>query len=675
MTLQGEARKEYMRNYKAALKEKKQAAAAEMSLCEELDKKDIESGGKRYKAECRSYAELARLYYGISVQQNDDEEDEAPKPKKKDGPKPLKPVESMILGRKLTFWEWLDTRDQARSDLFWFGQTVQKKDLIPEVHQVICDQFVKKDFKGTYHEGYTVKDVQAAFKRQNRARIAVILDQRGGYKSTINMLDAVQWMINAPDCRIIVLTETFKLAKKFRRQFKEYFSLKKGAKPTDFHLLFPEYVLRGVKGTSEVEYFCPAAIIPGSGDPNLSTASVESAVAGFHCDIMKMDDAISDKNSRTDDLREQVRDIINLADELLDSHGFKDIIGTRYFGGQNPDYYGYLLKLREKGSFNFQYFCRGCWVVKEGFESVPLPELTEDMVICSFPQKFSFKVLKEDLHKNQADDYRNFRNQKLNEPIDSEEASEFKISFPLEDLWKHTYGLSAAPKEGDIYIAWDWAYTVGKSSDYSAGVCGRIYRREDGEWGISVLEVICDKWTPTELAFQIVMFNRKWNPKRTLIEKTICADLLKMEIIRRAQMHGAVMDIYWKQPDQHSDAKRNRIKSLEIKFKDNLLWFVHGIRLDLAFKQFSEYVGDKVRRRHDDIPDAVSLLACFLPRTDFSTMTEEELQSQTDEALRMEQYNRVFGTNSIVRQPNVPQSSPAPSDPRARYNIPGLRLR
>lgn len=615
MPLTGEEKNEYNKQYNIRKREQKKQLDAE--IADAALSADRDADGKRYRSEVRSWKELHQMFHGIN-ENLDEVEEKKQKDKKRTK---VKPSVAKILGQKRTFQEWLDIRDKCRKDGFFLGKFILKHDLLTErVHRIIFDQFVKKNFDGVYKENYSLSDVHNAIAdhHDTRDKELVLIDSRGALKSTINGVDAVQWLLNVPDIRILILTGEDTLAESFLGQIKGYFTLLDGADPTDCHLLFPEYILRGRAASSGTPMLCPARK-HNQKEASLWVNSVTSNLSGWHCDIRKGDDVVTDRNSNTADTRQKLKDKYDGTDSLVDEWGFMDHIGTRYY---TDDWYG--LRIAAKEDAPFKYFCRGCWTVKDEFKEVPLRELTVDMVVLTFPEKVTggvltpksipraWKVLHTLLNKNE----RSFRNQQLNEPTDALLESDYVITFDQESLIKHSYLSSSAPKVGDIYVAWDWAYTDSRNSDYSAGTVGRIYQRvEDGEWGISVLEVDYGKWKPEELAFHIVMLNRKWNPKKTLIEKTNCADLLKLEIARKAYQYSTSLDIYWKVPDHGSDAKRNRIKSLQIKLKNDLLWFVNGLWLDETFKQFANYTGDRKNRgRKDDIPDAVSFLAYFCPR-------------------------------------------------------------
>ena len=91
---------------------------------------------------------------------------------------------------------------------------------------------------------------------------------------------------------------------------------------------------------------------------------------------------------------------------------------------------------------------------------------------------------------------------------------------------------------------------------------------------------------------------------------------MQNELYRIGQKYGAPLEhVWWFEMDHSRGAKRNRIKNLEILLNNDLLWFVKGTWLDIAFKQFSEYKGESsTTKRKDDIPDAISFLVKCSPR-------------------------------------------------------------
>jgi predicted phage terminase large subunit-like protein len=695
--------------------EKAVRESAVQELLAEVEHLDKE--GKRFKSEARSYTKLVRLYYGQPETGDADEELggelEKTKKEKKKGSKRPNPSETRIRiqdsnvdpaqrskGRRrrtaedisyevddvVNFWRWLELRDRARKDLFWLGRLLGKG-LYRSVHQITCDQFVPKNFGGPwlnadgtedtrrapvesmYFEDYSLDDLHDFIDEHHqwREREMMLLDSRGFYKSTIDGVDSVQWLLNCPDIRILIITGEYKLAVAFAKEIKGYFNLSEGQEPTAFHLLFPEYVLRGVDGTSAEPLFCPARIHDQK-EGSLWVNSIVANLSGWHCDIKKGDDIVTDENSNSEEAREKIKVKYDGTDDLLDPHGFMDHIGTRYF---TDDWYGTRLTPNpETGEVApIKYHKRGCWTVKAEYADIPPIKLTEDMVTLNFPQRWTFSKLRTVLLKKYSthgDRY--FRNQQLNEPTDAAEDSGFKISFTEQDLRAHMYQREAAPKSGDIFIVWDWALSDKKTSDYSVGVVARLYKNDAGEWAFVILEIVYDKWKHSELAFQIVALSKRYGPKVTMIEKSNAFEYLKNEIDRVGQRVGYQPYIYWKQPSREENAKRNRIKSVEILLNEHRLHFVLGPWIDDTIKQFTQYTGEKKNKgRKDDIPDAISYLLYVLPAEarpiidkidpEEEKRIEEERDKQFLKARHREAY---FGSDGTRLHPGQP-SQQAPT--------------
>src|SRR5579859_220354 len=246
--------------------------------------------GTFYKSECRSAIRLLAIYEGnnhVGVEDPDVIDKKTGK-KKSNIPNPsiqavriraiqhegiyidpnMKEYRNVFeVNKVVSFLEWLDLRDKARKDLFWLGRLLSRY-FYHNTHQIMCDMFVKKNFDGLLFPEFTSEDVHDAIKVQKKFRIddkgsevdtMILFAPRSSYKSTIDGVDIVQWMLNCPDIRVMILTSVLDLSKQFLSEIKSYFNLPSMADPTAFQLLFPEYVLTGVDGTSEQPIWCTAA--------------------------------------------------------------------------------------------------------------------------------------------------------------------------------------------------------------------------------------------------------------------------------------------------------------------------------------------------------------------------------------------------------------------------------
>ncbi|MFZ2937606.1 MAG: hypothetical protein WA066_02755 [Candidatus Omnitrophota bacterium] len=79
-------------------------------------------------------------------------------------------------------------------------------------------------------------------------------------------------------------------------------------------------------------------------ETNLSTAGIDVAITGMHFRIIICDDLHSEKNSKTKDQIEKVKEHIKLLMPMLEKDGDFIVIGTRW---DDKDTYGWLMELRD----------------------------------------------------------------------------------------------------------------------------------------------------------------------------------------------------------------------------------------------------------------------------------------------------------------------------------------
>jgi hypothetical protein len=115
--------------------------------------RDTIAGKNRFKSEVLDQLSLAKMFTGVEWKETQEEDDRRTSPANKKKKKVInpsahgffgaeKPVHDTIEDLQAAFDNWLALRDRARKDLFWLCE-ILGKDVIPEVHQVVCDQFVK----------------------------------------------------------------------------------------------------------------------------------------------------------------------------------------------------------------------------------------------------------------------------------------------------------------------------------------------------------------------------------------------------------------------------------------------------------------------------------------------------------------------------------------------------
>ena len=572
----------------------------------------------------------------------------------------LKPeFEKFARGSKMSYKDWIAERDRCRKDLFYLGRDILKKDWVESPHKTYCSYFVQKNFDGAYRADYGLAEVHAAIGRQTRfdsegnpTKEMLLLAPRGSYKSTVDGVDCVQWLLNCPDIRILIITGEFKLGQAFLFEIKQYFAKREGQKPTQFHRLFPEYIIDEREGNSDQPLVCPARRLVGQKEPSIWVNSITANLSGWHCDIKKNDDPVTDENSTSATEREKINKKIRNSNNLCDQWGFRDNIGTPYEDG---DYYHERIKAMKQG-VPMVYANHSAWIVKPGFEYLPLKQLHENMVDLLFPEKLSFTALRLTL----LEDEQLFRRQQLCEVGSNPDT----ITFDPEVLRAHILMPTYIPPTGcETFITWDWATSTARTADFSCGAVCQIGK----EKGIIVADMNYGRWKPSDLAFQIVKTAMQYHPKVTLIEKMPGSEFLQMEVARVCRQCDFVMNIWWREPDRMNDAKARRIKGLQTLLNNDRLWFMGGPWNDELFYQLERYTGEKANRgRKDDLPDALSMVQFFIPgetepaRVKSESELEAELKAEHARLMRG-YYDRMFKKEVPVPKPQDDAAVTAPS--------------
>jgi hypothetical protein len=423
--------------------------------------------------------------------------------------------------------------------------------------------------------------------------------------------------------------------------------------------------------------------------PTLWSNSIDSTLSGWHCDVLKFDDVVSNNNCDTDETREKLqKQIINTLN-LVDTWGWIDMLGTRYFP---DDYYGERIAKSKKDpvEFGLKLFVRAAWTVKPKYahlEEKKIRELTEDMVVLTFPDPINgapFSKLRGQL----LDDERTFRCQQLNQPVWGSTVPSFRIE-DLKAAHRQISDDKARRLPGEIKILWDTAKTASKNSDYTVGAVFKIFQKDNRQVAAILLEVEFGKWTQSEIASHMIELDNRWKLWSTArivhrVEDTGGLELLQMKVMTDSiARFGAAPQMFWIKPTNETDAKRNRIKGLEILLIDDRLFFVDGQWLhgeDGTFSQMVNYKGEKSSRtRKDDIPDAMSWITTFLPSS--VELTEEEqglldiaIGEQRHQQFLKAQHEYYFGKSSPVVDPyNTPLDS-GPQQPSSPYSDISKRL-
>lgn len=543
----------------------------------------------------------------------------------------------------------------CRTNLMFLGREVFNKLFTFSTHARICNFFVQKN-------------PSLALDEQDDTKKRLLLFPRGGFKSTIDLIDCVQWIINFPDVRILVVTAESGLATAFIGELKNYFVVSLGATPTNFQTLFPTFTVPKKSDGPEDQFVCPCRT---SGDekkkePTAWAASILSNLPGWHCDIMKSDDVINDKNSDTAVLIGKVKKKANMAGALVDPGGYKDFIGTPYA----PNDLYTAVKIDVEDELDLKELSKPAWWLRQ--ESIHKEE--RDCVDVDYELLFEFDKLGKKrlthkfLREARRTDPQMFNSQYLLNP-----AGIKKIKFSLELLLKQTISREQLPAKLSYYILWDFAYAANTQNDYSVGAVIGL----DEENRIYVLEILRDHYLDSELARAVATSNHQYRPRLVPVENSNGAQFLESSIRRYSEEMGVdYIPLDFFKVDRSLNAKATRIGALEPLLRDGRLFFLNEIDcLDDLYKEFKEF-GSAI---HDDIPDAISHVHRILP-TQLSMPpggpAEKERRQRVWKALEERRFeDMIFQQGEYA--PVIPQApiEPEPgtgNDIDDPYGIPGL---
>jgi predicted phage terminase large subunit-like protein len=498
-------------------------------------------------------------------------------------------------------------RFKAQTDLWFLSKEIFHRDLFERTHRPVVDFFLKKTpFKPAFQKDsqYTLADFHQAIEAiaSLAQRKGICLYPRGSYKSSLDEDDITQWTICFPDIRILIMVGESSLGEAFVPNIKQRFILEKDREPTEFQLLFPEFVIDletdRDKGGAQ-EYWCPARKL-NQKEPTLGSISILGSTSGWHCDILKCDDVITDTTPIADHRSRSkiMRKFVTTAN-LLDPHGVLELIGTRY---HEEDLYEHV-KTTLKDS---RYLCGASWTALPHARLQKLKDLNERDVVLLFPERQGFAFLREKLLLDEE----TFCLQQLNNPS----AVGPSVKFRIEDLRAAT---TRVPQNNSFkrYNFWDVATTDSEGSDYS---CGGFVSIDTQKWIAYLHVLIMDKFTPSELAFQIAKLAKETNPERVMFEKYVATSKswLEEEVIKNATAWGYPIPVYAFKTDKGKNAKGIRICGLEPLIRGGRLFLSNLIpNIEILYRQFTDFKGMPHPKRHDDGPDMLSFLRMVMPMT------------------------------------------------------------
>jgi phage terminase large subunit-like protein len=487
---------------------------------------------------------------------------------------------------------------------------------------------------------FVAKDESKPLDKQDRRKERLLLYPRGIFKSTLDVIDAVQWVLCFPDIRILFLTGGKGLAVEFLSEFKSHFMIDPD-EPTFMNIYFPEFCKEDTKEEQGNMYvFISPARKHFSKEPTAMASSVDSKLSGKHYDVMKVDDAVTNDTPEDADTLKKIYNNFNVITKMLMPYGYLDIVGTRY---HDLDMYGELLNINigeiaktrdeeagelalweysENKTTGFQTLIGRAIVPKPGIYK-DIKELEEDECIVHFPEYLPFAKLKYEWHKSE----------KASEgQYNQNPRPKSTTTFTLPLLQRQTIDHTKIPYSGPITITWDFAFSKKKNRDFSTASVARWNDKAE----MFIIDIVRGRYIHTDLAKAVVKLAMDWRPVIIAIEDAAGSRFLEPTIIAEAEKTGmqdviaVCKRIDWFPPDPQDGAKQIRMSSLHPWLVNNRLFFAKFLPyLDILYNEFQLCL---VSHHHDDIPDVIAQQPRYAPHMAQMLATQQSASYSAEDA-------------------------------------------
>lgn len=507
-----------------------------------------------------------------------------------------------------------------------------------EWHQPVADVFVTKSPPATGEDPAAALERQLA-QASSYKRRRIILLPRKTYKTTFNIADSVQWVVDFPEVAIMVMCASNSpdspLADAFVAEVASHFYCPPGSPQTAFHICFPEHVI--TKLPKAGEFYTPART-KFRRDPTVKGVSIEQSLSGWHPDIIKSEDVQDNRNSQTAFALKKVRKNFYLNLKMLGETGLLDVTGTRY----GPmDLYGDMIT---KAASDTIVYWKPAYTRRAHAFKLEDDELTEADVVLQFPEQLSWLFLRSEKELDPETYWTQYMN--------IAEGS-FVPTFPMEKLEAAKVPEAMTRQDDKVHICWRFEYAESKYAACAVGL--------EHESRITIVEVIRGQFPPTGLARRVVSCARRWETHRVEIEETPGANTMTNHIRNEALAQNWRIEIKWSEFLQDETARALSIKSAEPHLVAGRLLFHDDVaNLPEVFRQLYQFG----MVEETEIASVVSRVAAKLPASIAAQNFETSDEDQWQEFISEDAYNRVYGRGQYSEPEPLPEPEPEWEPPR-----------
>lgn len=461
---------------------------------------------------------------------------------------------------------------RCKTDLFFLAKEILNYDkMTPATHQELCDYTTS--ILPNPPEPST--EMEPGF--DPRKNLLLLLMPRGTFKSSVVTVSfTLQFILNEPNARVLIDSETFSKSKAFLREIQDHLMLNDKYREVfkSIHGMYPFEKKSTAKLWTDSEVILPCRTRPLK-EPTISCAGIDVTKNGMHYDLVIGDDLHSERNVTNAEQIGQVIEHYKLVFSLLDPGKPLIIIGTRW---HELDLYGHIIDFES-----------------EDFNILKKSAYKEDGSLF-FPEVLSEEAL-DKIRRRQGASI--FSKQYLNEPVSDENAT-FKREYIKRVPWSEVDGRP---------INWYWlvdpSYTdprsTGQYSDYAALVlCGMDYQRD-----LYVRHVVRQKMTYSDIIDKMFELNNDphfrdvKNPKWIL--EVIGTKSLSYELSNEQRRRNTWLNVT--ELKTQTNSKEERIRGLAPFYESGHIFHIQECpqldEFEIELLQFPT-------GRHDDIIDCLA---------------------------------------------------------------------
>ena len=369
-----------------------------------------------------------------------------------------------------------------------------------------------------------------------RKNLMLLLMPRGTFKSSVVTIGfTLQYILNEPDCRILIDSETYSKSKAFLREIIGH--LENNEKYREMfkaiHGMYPFETKSKAKLWTDSEIILPCRKRDRK-EPTVSCAGIDVTKNGMHYDLIIGDDLHSENNVTNKEQIQKVKDHYRLAFSLLDPGQPMIIIGTRW---DYNDLYQHIIDY-EQEDFNI--------LKKAAYE--------EDGSLF-FPEVLSEKEL--DKIRRRQGSYI-FSCQYLNEPVSDENAI-FRRDKIVRKPWDEVKG-----RPMNWYLSIDPSYTDPRGSGIYSDYVGMVLVGMDYMRDLYIRHITRKKMTYSETINEIfrIYTDAKFSDIKNMkiILEVIGTKSLSYELSNEQRRRNTWLPI--QEIKSRSEAKEERIRGL-----------------------------------------------------------------------------------------------------------------